>query len=151
MVQLNLLDYRDKLRFEKRNGTPHLWDPIRKKWLVSQPEELVRQLTIIYLTDTLHYPIKLIQVEKQLEINQVKHRYDILVYDRDMRPYLLIECKAPQIAVNQHVFDQIARYNYGLSVPYLFVSNGLNHYCCSMNYEEKNYTFLDHVPGPDFS
>ncbi|NND09042.1 MAG: type I restriction enzyme HsdR N-terminal domain-containing protein [Saprospiraceae bacterium] len=149
MVDIDLLSFGNALKYKKIAGNSHLWDPIRKRFVLNAPEELVRQLMIRYLIDALHYPQKLIQVEKQLVINDLIRRFDILVYDRNMQPFLLVECKAPKIEIGQAAFDQIARYNIGLKVPYMLVTNGRIHYCCSINHEDKSYAFLEEIPNSE--
>ncbi len=146
MLDLDLLTLRDHLRVESRADGNYIWDPIRKKWLLHTREEVVRQLIIAYLTDVLHYPPTLIQVEKGIQLNGMLKRFDILVYDRSISPLLLIECKSPDIDISQDVFDQIARYNMALKVPYLLISNGLHHFCCSVDHVNKSYSFLEAVP-----
>lgn len=146
MLDLDLLTLRDHLRVESRADGNYIWDPIRKKWLVHTREEVVRQLIVAYLTDILSFPPTLIQVEKGIQLHGMLKRFDILVYDRSLSPFLLIECKSPDVHISQDVFDQIARYNMALKVPYLLISNGLHHFCCSIDHLSKSYSFLDTIP-----
>ncbi|GAK99768.1 hypothetical protein JCM19314_953 [Nonlabens ulvanivorans] len=91
-------------------------------------------------------PHSLINVEKQLNVAGTKKRYDILVFNKDGSIYAVIECKAPQIKIDQSVFDQIARYNLALESEYLMVTNGMEHYFCTMDYEAQRYQFIPDLP-----
>ena len=126
-----------------------IFDVIRKKFVMVQPEEWVRQHVIHYLTETKKYPKSLVNVEKQLVVNQMKKRYDVVVYNSKGTITLLVECKAPEVKISQSTFDQIARYNLLLNAEYLMVTNGLNHYYCKMDQEREKYQFLKEIP--DFS
>lgn len=119
---------------------------IRKKFLILQPEEWVRQHCIHYLIETKGYPKSLINVEKELKINDLSKRYDIVVFNNDGSILIIIECKAPNININQATFDQISQYNLTLNATYLMVTNGLNHYYCQMDFENKRYNFLKDIP-----
>ena len=114
--------------------------------MVLQPEEWVRQHCVHYLISEKKYPKLLINVEKELQINQLKKRYDIVVFNRDGSIHLIVECKSPKITINQDTFDQIARYNLALNATYLMVTNGLNHYYCSIDFDEERYQFLKDIP-----
>jgi hypothetical protein len=92
-------------------------------------------------------PISLIAVEKQLTINTLIKRFDILVFNKKGLPQLIIECKAPSIKITQETFDQIARYNLKLNTNYLMVTNGLQHYFCKLDHENKQYKFLKDIPN----
>lgn len=145
MIDINLHDYKDKLKIKKEGKSVMIFDLIRKKYLVLQPEELVRQLLIHYLID-IGYPIEKIQVEKGLNINGLRRRFDIVVYDKYFLPYLLVECKSHTVPISQSTFDQIANYNIELRAPYLLVSNGVQTYCCGLEFESKNITHLSAIP-----
>ncbi|VAW09846.1 FIG00930567: hypothetical protein [hydrothermal vent metagenome] len=117
--------------------------------MILQPEEWVRQHVVHHLMETKQYPKSLINVEKQLIINTLKKRYDIVVFNSDSSIEVLIECKAPKIKIDQTTFDQIARYNMNLKANYLMITNGLEHFYCKMDFEKEKYTFLRDIP--DFS
>lgn len=136
-------------RFKNSENKIHIFDVIRKKFVVLQPEEWVRQHVVHHLMEIKQYPKSLINVEKQLIINTLKKRYDIVVFNSDSSIEILIECKAPKIKIDQTTFDQIARYNMNLKANYLMVTNGLEHFYCKMDFEEEKYTFLRDIP--DFS
>lgn len=114
--------------------------------MILQPEEWVRQHCIQFLIDEKKYPISLINVEKELTINSLKKRYDIVVFNSDGSIHIIIECKAPSITINQETFNQIARYNLELNASYLMVTNGLNHYYCQMDFDNERYHFLKEIP-----
>ena len=135
-------DYRIKSKENKLS----IFDIIRKKFVVLQPEEWVRQHCIHYLITVKNYPKSLINVEKMLMINGLKKRYDIVVFNPKGSIFLIVECKAANVKITQDTFDQIARYNLSLNAEYLMVTNGLNHYYCQMDVEQQRYTFLQDIP-----
>ncbi|WP_303317792.1 type I restriction enzyme HsdR N-terminal domain-containing protein [Flavivirga abyssicola] len=136
-------------RFKNNENKVSIFDSIRKKFVILQPEEWVRQHCVQYLINNKGYPKSLINVEKELIINSLKKRYDIVVYNSNGSIHLIVECKAPKIVINQSTFDQIARYNLKLNATYLMVTNGLNHYYCQMDFKNERYNFLKEIP--DFS
>ncbi len=146
MIELNLLALRDHLKFRRQGGKRYLFDAVRRKWLIAGPEELVRQLLVHYLILEKGYSKALIGIEKGLKVNDLERRCDVLIYDSGLKPYLLIECKAPKIKIDEAVFRQIAQYNMPLRTPYLLATNGVATYCCAMNYKERSYEFLKEVP-----
>ncbi|ARV08761.1 restriction endonuclease subunit R [Winogradskyella sp. PC-19] len=133
-------------RFKSTENKVSIFDIIRKKFVVLQPEEWVRQHCVHYLISNKNYPKSLINVEKELTINGLKKRYDIVIFNPDGSVFLMIECKAPKITINQTTFDQIARYNLKLNATFLMVTNGINHYYCQMDMEKEQYTFLQDIP-----
>ncbi|SDQ72975.1 type I restriction enzyme HsdR N-terminal domain-containing protein [Flagellimonas zhangzhouensis] len=147
MHPLNFPSY--KFRIKNSQNRQYIFDGIRKKFVVLQPEEWVRQHVLHFLIFTKNYPKSLVNVEKQLTVNKLKKRYDIVVFNSDGSIFLLVECKAPEAQIDQTTFDQIARYNYELDAQYLMVTNGLNHYYCEMDQQLENYRFLKEIP--DFS
>ncbi|MFN7117006.1 MAG: type I restriction enzyme HsdR N-terminal domain-containing protein [Saprospiraceae bacterium] len=146
MIALNLLTYQSALQVKKQAAQTLIFDGIRRKWLVLQPEELVRQLLVHYLLTEKKYPKNRFALERGLKINELGKRYDVLIYDCDLKPFLLAECKAPQITLNDDTFRQIANYNMPLQVQYLLVTNGIQTYCCRMNYELESYEFVNEIP-----
>ena len=145
MQKLNLPSYQFKLKSSENKQL--IFDIIRKKYVVLTPEEWVRQNFIQYLIHKKNYPISLIASEKQLTINKLKKRFDILVFNSMGKPYIMVECKAPSIKISQDTFDQIARYNMAINATYLIVTNGLTHYICKMDSENKAYIFLKEIPA----
>ena len=144
MQNLNFPTY--SFRLKNSENITHIFDVIRKKFVVLQPEEWVRQHCVQYLIQEKNYPISLINVEKVVLINGLKKRYDIVVFNPDGSLYIVVECKAPKIKISQTTFDQIARYNLTLKAPYLMVTNGLNHYFCTMNHDAESFEFLETLP-----
>ena len=134
-------------RFKSTENKVSIFDIIRKKFVILQPEEWVRQHCVHYLITQRNYPKSLINVEKELIINGLKKRYDIVVFNPDGSIFLMVECKAPKITINQATFDQIARYNLKINAAYLMVTNGINHYYCQMDFEKEQYTFLQDIPS----
>jgi len=143
--KLNFPTY--SFRFKNSENKLLIFDGIRKKFVVLQPEEWVRQHCVQYLIQHKKYPQSLINVEKELKINTLKKRYDIVVFNPDGSIYLIVECKAPTLQINQETFDQIARYNLELNATYLMVTNGINHYYCQMDFEQECYQFLKDIPN----
>lgn len=115
--------------------------------MILQPEEWVRQHCVLYLIEVKKHPISLINVEKELIVNGLKKRYDVVVFNTKGTIELIVECKAPEVAINQATFDQIAQYNHTLKANYLMVTNGLNHYYCQMDFENERYHFLKDIPN----
>ena len=144
MQKLNLPTYNFNLK-SKENKTL-IFDKLRKKYMVLTPEEWVRQHFVHFLIDEKKYPTSLIALEKQLIINNRKKRTDILVFNTDGNPEIIVECKAPTIKITQDTFDQIARYNLKLKANFLIVTNGLEHFYCKMDFENETYIFLKEVP-----
>jgi len=143
--KLNFPTY--SFRFKNNENKRFIFDEIRKKFMVLQPEEWVRQHCVQYLMEERNYPKSLINVEKELKVNGLKKRYDIVVYNSDGSIQLIVECKAPSITINQSTFDQIARYNLALNAKYLMITNGINHYYCTMDFKEERYHFLKDIPN----
>lgn len=146
MLELSLSDYQPYLRIKKQADKRYIWDEIRSKWLVLQPEELVRQLLIHHLLDSHKVSKNRIAIERGIKVNQLQKRCDILIYNQGMNPWLLVECKAPSVKLNQAVFRQIATYNMPLQVPYLLVCNGPQAYCCSIDFSAQTFAFLENLP-----
>ena len=144
MQALNFPKY--SFRFKNKENKLSIFDGIRKKFVVLQPEEWVRQHCVLYLIKVKNYPKSLINVEKELSINGLKKRYDIVIFNTDGSIHLIVECKAPSVSINQDTFDQVARYNLKLNATYLMVTNGLNHYYCQMDFDNERYQFLKDIP-----
>ena len=123
-----------------------IFDAIRKKFIILTPEEWVRQHVVQFLMTEKNYPKSLINVEKVLQVNGLRKRYDIVVFNSEGAIQVLVECKAPEITISQSTFDQIAQYNMTLNSNYLMVTNGLNHYFCQMDFENEKYQFLTESP-----
>ena len=145
MQKLNFNAY--KFRFKNTENKISIFDEIRKKFVICTPEEWVRQHIIQFLIQEKHYPKYLIAVEKEFTVNDLKKRFDILVFNANAQPLLLVECKAPNISISQTTFDQIARYNLAIKAPLLMLSNGFQHYYSLMDFESERYDFLSELPN----
>jgi hypothetical protein len=143
-IDLNLLKYQSQLQLRKDK---RLFDPIRKKWIVITPEELVRQMLLLYMMEEKDFPKNKINVEKQVLVNGQPKRFDILVYSKETKPILLVECKAPNVPIDEMVLDQIARYNMVLKVNYLIMTNGIDTFCCQVDYEKETFEILNEIPN----
>lgn len=144
MNKLNLPPY--AIALDRQDETLKVWDDLRRKWVRLTPEEWVRQHFIHFLIDHLGYPAQLLGNEVGLRLGGSKLRVDSILYDTQLRPKMLIEYKAPSVALSQQVLEQALRYNYKLEVPYLILSNGLEHVAYHINYKDHSYTVLDHIP-----
>ena len=135
-----------KFRFKNSENKVAIFDLIRKKFIILTPEEWVRQHVVHYLLYDKNYPKSWINVEKIIKLKGLTKRYDVVVFNPDGSIFLLVECKAPEININQSTFDQIARYNLALKADFLMVTNGLDHYFCKMDYVNEKYDFLQDLP-----
>ena len=128
-------------------GTTQVFDQVRKKYLLLTPEEWVRQHFIHYLNQEKNYPLGLMGVEKMIKYNGMQTRADIILYTTDGKPNMIVECKAPNVKITQDAFNQIAKYNFKLKVRYLVLTNGIQHFCCQMDYETNGIKFLEEIPS----
>ena len=144
MHALNFPRY--SFRFKNSENKIAVFDVLRKKFVLLTSEEWVRQHVVQYLLTEKKMPKSLLNVEKQLKVNQMLKRYDLLVYNPDGSIHLVVECKAASVPITQETFDQIARYNLALKAKYLMVTNGLQHFYCQMDYEQEKYHFLLDLP-----
>ena len=138
------MPYEHKIRRNK-NGL-EIFDPVRTKFVALTPEEWVRQNFLRYLIEEKKMPKSLMMVEMSLKLNGMSKRCDIAVYSAEGKAVLAVECKAASITLTQDVFEQLARYNLKLQVPYLAITNGLQHYCCRLSPGGKSYVFMDEIP-----
>lgn len=147
LPKLHFPEYKFKLRADNSGGQSlKIFDIVRGKYVRLTPEEWVRQHVLHFLIHDRNYPRSLIGVEKRVVVNRLERRVDILVYNSVLEPFILVECKSPQIKVTQEVFDQAARYNLTVNVPYFVLSNGLDTFCCTLDHNLKSYKFLEEVP-----
>lgn len=138
-------DFNIKTQGQKK----YILDKIRKKYVSLTPEEWVRQHVIEYLMTEKGYKKTLMSVELHLEINNMSRRCDIVVFNKNASPLMIVELKAPDVKLTQKTFNQIAMYNLKLKVNYLLISNGLQHFCCKLNHESNSYHFLESIPDYD--
>lgn len=144
MQALNLPPYNISIR--KHGNRDQIFDILRRKFVALTPEEWVRQHFVHYLTEHKGYPMMLLANEVQLKVGDKTVRADSVLYDNHLQPRMIIEYKAPTIKLAQKVFDQISVYNLLLHVDYLIVSNGLQTYCCKMDYDNQKYLFFTDIP-----
>ena len=147
MSLLNLPGYEAKIR--EKEGKREIFDRLRRCYVALTPEEWVRQHFVNMLIEHKGYPATLTANEVSITLNGMMRRCDTVVYDKNLRPIAIVEYKAPTVKIDEKVFAQIARYSLVLKVDYLIVSNGLQHFCCKMDYEKKSYSFLREIPAYD--
>ena len=144
MLRLNLPSYETKIT--ESNGKRQIFDTLRRCYVALTPEEWVRQHFVNFLIGYKGYPAALTGNEIAITLNGMNRRCDTVVYDRALKPRMIIEYKAPTVKITKEVFAQISRYNLILKVDYLIVSNGLQHYCCRMDYTNNTFAFLQEIP-----
>lgn len=135
-----------QLKVINEEGLSKVWDTLRKKYIALTPEEYVRQHFINWLHTQFHYPYSLMANEIGIVNNGNRRRCDTVIYGHNAKPIIIVEYKAPDIHITQSVFDQIVRYNMVLHAKYLIVSNGLQHYCCKIDYDNNTYHFIPQIP-----
>lgn len=145
-IELNLPPYTEA-RIKKNEDGLFIFDVLRRKYVSLTPEEWVRQNFINYLIKFKGYSPTLMNNEVKLSLNGMTRRCDSILYSQNMQPKMIIEYKAPNIRITQKVFDQICRYNMTLKVDYLIISNGMEHFCCRIDYENSSYVFLEDIPN----
>ena len=144
MFRLNLPQY--EIKISEKDGKRMIFDFLRRKYVALTPEEWVRQHFTHYLVEHKGYPKGLLGNEIELQIGDKRLRCDSILYNKVAQPQMIIEYKAPTVPLQQKVFDQISAYNLLLRVDYLIISNGMEHYCCKMDYEHQKYLFLQDIP-----
>jgi len=144
MKALNLPTY--SLKIKSVNNREYVYDQFRKKYVRLTPEEWVRQNFVQFLVQEKNIPQSMIGIEKEHTLYKMKRRSDILIFGNQGLPAMVVECKAPTIKISQKSFDQVARYNMILKVKYLVVTNGLQHFCCLIDFGKATYSFLEEIP-----
>lgn len=150
MIDIDLLSVQSQLKFKKEGNKTQIFDPLRKKWLLLQPEEFVRQCLILWLHTQADFPLRYMTVEKGIAVNGQTRRFDLLIYDKKFQPWMLVECKAPRTKLSNKTFEQVGHYNWfeaNLRVPYLLITNGPDTLCCQINYESGTWEFLEELPS----
>src|SRR6188768_1239797 len=142
MIKIEYPPYQPRIK--KENEKEFIFDEVRKRWVVLVPEEWVRQNFLQYLTRVKKYPASLIAVEKEIKLGDLKKRFDIVVYDRNSEPWMIIECKEMNVPLDRSVLDQVLRYNISLQVPYLAITNGS--YCMALSFEKHTMIEIDELP-----
>ncbi len=137
---------KERIKIEQRQGINEIFDVVRKKWLVLTPEEWVRQNIIQYLLITKNYPLSLIAIEKEIKLGELRKRCDIVIYNRNMLPWMIIECKEMNIALSEKTIEQILRYHISLPAQFLIISNGSYSY----GFKKKDNEFIEMNTFPEF-
>lgn len=145
-MDLNLLSYKDALNLNESSRGTEVFDPIRKRFLLLNPEEMVRQLVLLYLIKKVEISPGRIAVERKIKYLKLDKRFDVLVFDKNAKAMMIIECKAPKYKINQEVIDQAGIYNEALKAPFLLVSNGLDSRLFEVDF--KNGKFFEHDDFP---
>ena len=135
-----------ELKIKKQNGKEYVFDRLRKQFVRLTPEEFVRQQFVSFLIEYKGYPSSRLANEIGIVLGNVRKRCDTVLYDNYLQPLMIIEYKAPSALISQKTFDQIARYNFALQVPWLIISNGIQHFCCRADKEKKEYVFVNEIP-----
>lgn len=144
MFSLNLPQIKANIRQER--GKTVIFDPIRQRYVALTPEEWVRQHFTSFLIHYRSFPVSLMGNEVTITLNRMTRRCDTVAYSRNLRPLVIVEYKAPTVAITRKTLTQACTYNLVLRVPYIILSNGLKHYCCHIDYANNSYSFLDNVP-----
>lgn len=142
MIKIEYPPYQPKIKEEQ--GREFIFDETRRRWVVLTPEEWVRQNFLQYLIQVKHYAPSLIAIEKEILLGEIKKRFDIVVYDTNTKPFMLIECKEMNVELTQKVLDQALRYNITMQVPYVVITNGS--YCMAFNCTQNSFTELSELP-----
>ncbi len=142
MIKIEYPPYQPRIK--QQDDKEFIFDEVRKSWVILTPEEWVRQNFLQYLVQVKKYPASLIAVEKEIKLGELKKRFDIVVYDRNSKPWMIIECKEMKIALNKSVLDQVLRYNITLNVPYLVITNGS--FCLAVVLKQDNMMAIDILP-----
>ncbi len=143
MIKIKYPAYQPKIKEEA--GKEFIFDEFRKRWVILTPEEWVRQNFLQYLTQIKKYPAALIAIEKEIKLGELKKRFDIVVYDGETKPWMIVECKEMNVPLDKNVLDQVLRYNISLHVPYLVITNGS--YCMVLQLKDNNMTEIVSLPG----
>ena len=142
MIKIDYPSYQPKIKEEDKKE--FIFDKFRKRWVQLTPEEWVRQNFLQYLTQTKKYPASLIAIEKEIKLGELKKRFDIVVYDGETKPWMIIECKEMNVTLDKTVLDQVLRYNISLNVPYLVITNGMH--CMAFSLQDNKVLEIDSLP-----
>ena len=145
MGKLNFPEYEFKVNRDSK-GT-QIFDIVRKKFFMVTPEEIVRQHAIHFLHFEKGYPLSLMAVEKEIKVNNMSKRFDLVCYDTYGQPRMICEFKQPEVPINQSVFMQVANYNIVMGAPLVYVTNGIDHYIAEIDFSDKSHKFLREIPN----
>jgi hypothetical protein len=143
MIKIEYPPYQPKIKTE--GGKEFIFDEVRKRWVVLNPEEWVRQNFLQYLIQVKKYPASLMAVEKEIKLGELKKRFDIVVYDKNSKPWMIVECKEMNVQLDKAVLDQVLLYNISLNVPYLVITNGS--YCMALQLKDNAMKAIDSLPA----
>lgn len=143
MIKINFP--KDKVSVKQEKGGNEIFDPVRKKWLQLTPEEWVRQNFVQFLLQN-NYPATLIAIEKEIKLGELRKRCDIVVYNRNMAPWMIIECKEMNVHLSENTIEQILRYHIALPASFLIITNGSYTY----GFEKKDKDFIETRSFPDY-
>jgi len=143
MLKLNLPELPVRVKVE--DNVEKIFDPIRKKWLLLSPEEWVRQYFLLFMHHVYKYPLSLAETEKKFDLFNTIKRADIVFYNRELNPQVIVECKAPSVKLNKDVFDQLINYHMALKAEYLIITNGMEHYI--FQFIKGKVKFLKEIPS----
>ena len=144
MIKIEYPPYQPKIK--KESGKEFIFDEVRKQWVMLTPEEWVRQNFLQYMVEVMHYPASLIAVEKQLKLGDIKKRFDIVVYDKNTKPFMIIECKEMNIPLSENVLQQVLRYNTNIQARYLIITNGSH----CVGFENRGGQFSEIINMPEY-
>ncbi|WP_160713395.1 type I restriction enzyme HsdR N-terminal domain-containing protein [Chitinophaga solisilvae] len=134
-------------KITRENNREFIFDRFRKKYVTLTPEEWVRQNFLNYLVKTLSYPQALIGIEREIYLGEMKKRFDIVIYNRSMEPWMLVECKEMNVPITQQTLEQVVRYNMVIPARYLVMTNGVNTFCCTYRQEQQQWVFMFEMPA----
>ena len=140
------MDNSFSLKTKVVNSKEYLFDELRKKWILSTPEELVRQQFWKYLNIEKKYPISLMAIERKIVINGLNKRFDLLVFDKLGKPNIIVECKSPKVKIDQNALDQVLSYQNKLAANFIVLTNGLKTYCIKIDLELQKVSYLKEIP-----
>ena len=143
-MNLNFPAYQFRIR--QADLVKEIFDEVRKRWVTLTPEEWVRQNVVRWLQEEKKYAASLMAVEKQIKVNGLVRRCDVVCYDPNAEPLLIVECKAPDVKITQDVFEQAARYNSVIAAKYFLLTNGIQHFCCELDVVSYQWKFLKELP-----
>lgn len=142
MIKIDYSLYQPKIK--KEQDKEWIFDEVRRQWIMLTPEEWVRQNMLHYLVYVKKYPASLIAVEKELKLDELKKRTDIVIYDSNTEPWMIIECKEMNVSLDHKVLDQILRYHLAMPVSFLIITNG--HYCFGFEKRENEFIEINELP-----
>ena len=137
-MSINIIKYQDRLKFQVQSESKKIFDPVRKKYVALTPEEFVRQLFVVYLIEELKIPVKHIAIERSIKIHNKNYRFDILVFDNNAKPKMIVECKSHKVKLTEAVAIQVSKYNIALNAEYLCVTNGKQSLFYRIDYEKQS-------------